>query len=111
MNVYDTANQLAQEIKASEEFNELKMAKQAINLNPELKNKVLEFSKKRYDVQVKTIETGKRDEEEFKKVQEMYLELLENNDAKKYFEAETKFNILYADVNKIIGDSIRELMV
>jgi len=40
----------------------------------------------------------------------MYANLMENNDAKKFFEAETKFNVLFADVNKIIGESVRDLM-
>ena len=110
MNVYDTANRLAQEIKTSEEYNNFKMAKQAINLNTELKAQIDEFEKARYEVQITAMQTGKNDEEEFKKVQEMYAKLMENDDAKKFFEAETKFNILFADVNKIIGESVRELM-
>ena len=36
MQVYDTANRLASEIKESEEYINFKMAKQAINLNYEL---------------------------------------------------------------------------
>ena len=39
MNVYDTANRLASEIKESEEYVNYKMAKQALNLNTELKIK------------------------------------------------------------------------
>ena len=110
MNVYDTANRLAQEIKTSEEYNNFKVAKQAINLNSELKAQIDEFEKARYEVQITAMQTGKNDEEGFKKVQEMYAKLMENYDAKKYFEAETKFNILFADVNKIIGESVRDLM-
>ena len=37
MNVYDTANRLAGEIKNSEEYVNFKMARQAINLNTSLK--------------------------------------------------------------------------
>ncbi len=110
MNVYDTANRLAQEIKTSEEYNNFKVAKQAINLNSELKAQIDEFEKARYEVQITAMQTGKNDEEGFKKVQEMYAKLMENSDAKKFFEAETKFNILFADVNKIIGESVRDLM-
>lgn len=108
--MYDTANRLAQEIKTSEEYNNFKVAKQAINLNSELKAQIDEFEKARYEVQITAMQTGKNDEEGFKKVQEMYAKLMENNDAKKFFEAETKFNILFADVNKIIGESVRDLM-
>lgn len=110
MNVYDTANKLAQEIRQSEEYVNFKMAKQVLNLNNELKNKVQEFEKIRYDVQLTAMQTGKTDEEKYKKMQEMYAELIENNDIKKYFEQETKFNIIIADVNKIIGEAIKDVM-
>ena len=85
MQVYDTANRLAQEIKDSEEFINYKMAKQTINLNEEL-------------------------EEKIKKVQDLYRELIENMEAKKYFDAELKFNVMLGDVNKIISESVRDLI-
>ncbi len=56
------------------------------------------------------MQTGKNNEEKNAKLQETYAELIENLDAQRYFEAETKFNILIADVNKIIGESIRDVM-
>ena len=64
MNVYDTANRLASEIKSSEEYVNYKMAKQAISLKQELKNEIEEFEKLR----------------------------------------------LIADVNKIIGESVKDLL-
>ena len=63
MQVYDTANRLAQEIKDSEEFINYKMAKQTINLNEELKKKINEFEMARYEEQMSTMQTGKIDEE------------------------------------------------
>lgn len=110
MNVYDTANRLASEIKNSEEYANFKMARETVKMNKDLENKIKEFNNVRYDAQLTAMQTGKNDEEKFKKVQEMYIELIENPDAKKYFEAETKFNILIADVNKIIGESIQDVM-
>lgn len=110
MNIYDTANRLAGEIKQSEEYMNYKMAKQALNLNTSLKEKMSEFEKARYEVQLEMMQTGQNNEEKFKKVQELYAELIENEEAKKFFEAETKFNVMIADVNKIIGESIRDVM-
>lgn len=110
MNVYDTANRLAQEIKQSEEYVNYKMAKQTLNLNSSLKQKVDEFEKTRYEVQLITMQTGKQDEEKYKKMQDLYVELIEVDEAKKYFEAETKFNVMIADVNKIIGEAVREVL-
>ena len=110
MNIYDTANRLASEIRQSEEYANYKMAKQALNLNTELKQKMSEFEKARYEVQIEYMQTGKNNEEKYAEVQKLYAELIENMDAKKYFEAETKFNIVVADVNKIIGEAIRDVM-
>ena len=110
MNIYDTANRLAGEIKQSEEYINYKMAKQALNLNTSLKEKMAEFEKIRYDVQLETMQTGKQNEEKYKKMQEMYKDLVEIDDARRYFEAETKFNIIIADVNKIIGEAIVDVM-
>ena len=40
MNIYDTANRLAGEIKQSEEYMNYKMAKQTLDLKPDLKKKI-----------------------------------------------------------------------
>ena len=110
MNVYDTANRLASEIKESEEYVNYKMAKQALNLNSELKSKIENFDKLRYELQLEMMQTGKNNEKKNAQLQKEYADLVENPDAKKFFEAETKFNILIADVNKIIGEAIRDVM-
>lgn len=110
MNVYDTVNRLASEIKESEEYINYKMAKEALNLNQDLKNKIKEFEEARYDAQITAMQTGKNDEVKIKKMQDLYVALIENSEAKNFFEAETKFNILLADVNKIIGDAIKDVI-
>ena len=110
MNVYDTANQLAEEIKQSEEFLTYQMAKQAINLNFELKQKIDEFEKARYEAQIVALQTGKDDENKMKHVQALYGELIQNEEASRYFDAEMKFNLLIADVNRIIGEAVQSLI-
>ena len=110
MIVYDTANKLATEIKASEEYINYKMAKQAINLNIELKKKIDEFEKARYEEQLEMMQTGKENEEKMKKVQDLYAELIEIEEARKYFDSELKFNILIGDVNKIIAESVKDVI-
>ena len=110
MNVYDTANKLAQELKNSEEYVNYKMAKETLNLNTELKKKIQEFETARYDAQITAMQTGKNDEEKTKKMQQLYIELYENPDASKFFDEETKFNIILSDVNKIIGDAVMDVL-
>ena len=110
MNVYDTVNRLASEIRQSEEYANYKMAKQALNLNAALKEKMAEFEKTRYEVQLEMMQTGKNNEEKYKKMQDLYAELVEDEEGKRFFEAETKFNVMIADVNKIIGEAVRDVL-
>ena len=110
MNIYDTVNRLATELKESEEYVNYKMAKETLSLKPDLKKKIQEFEDARYDAQISAMQTGKSDEEKTKKMQNLYIELIENEDAKRFFDTEMKFNILLADVNKIIGDAIKDVL-
>lgn len=110
MNVYDTVNKLASEIKNSNEYLEFKKIKQEINSNSELKEKINEFEKNRYQVQMLAMQTGEPNEEMYKKIQEEYTELIKYENVMKYFDAELKFNVLLADVNKIIAESVREVI-
>ena len=110
MNVYDTANRLASELKNSEEYINYKMAKETIKLKPELQEKIKDFEKARYDAQMSAIQTGKDDDEKVKKMQELYINLIAIDEVKKYFDAEIKFNVILADVNKIIGEAVKDVL-
>ena len=110
MNVYYTANQLATELKHSEEYVNYKMAKETLALNSELKKKITTFETTRYSAQLTQMQTGKEDVEKTNKMKELYAELIQIDDAKKYFDAEMKFNILLTDVNKIIGEAVRDVL-
>lgn len=110
MNVYDTANRLAYEIKSSEEYMNYKKMKEEIKSTPELKEKLEKFEKERYEVQIVAISEGKQDTEKAVDMQKIYAELISNDMMKKYFDAELKFNVMLADVNKIIGESVEDLI-
>lgn len=111
MNIYDTANKLASEIKASEEYKQYKEAKEKIDNNLELKHKIDEFEKLRYDVQVLAIQGKEAGEEKNKKLQEMYAILIAEKQIKEYFDLEVKFNVMIADVNKIIAEAVQDVLL
>jgi len=110
MNVYDTANRLAKEIRESEEYKNFKKAKDNINSNLELKQNVEDFEKIRYDVQLLSLQGKEVEEEKNRKLQEMYTVLVQNKDIKEYFDLEVKFNVMIADVNKIIAESVKDVL-
>ena len=110
MYVYDEANNLAKAIQESKEYKEYKKAKEEVQAVPEMKTKIDEFEKIRYEVQVMSFQGDKQDEEKMKKLQEMYDILMKEPKIKEYFDIEVRFNIMLADVNKIISESVKELL-
>ena len=73
-----------------------------------MKTKIDEFEKIRYEVQVMSFQGDKQDKEKMKKLQEMYDILMKEPKIKEYFDIEVRFNIMLADVNKIISESVKD---
>ena len=110
MNVYDTVNKLAQKKKDSEEFKNYKKYKEIIKSNSEASEKIKKFETLRYEIQISAMQGIEVNKDKENELQQIYTELLTQENVKEYFEAEFKFNILLADVNKIIGDSVKEVL-
>lgn len=110
MNVYDTANRLAYEIQQSEEYKGYKKLKDTLMSNPDTEQKIEEFERLRYNLQLMQYTGEEKDEEKSKQLEEMYAMLVQDNQIKEYFDLEVKFNIMIADVNKIIAESIKDVL-
>ena len=114
MNVYDTANNLAEEIRKSEIYKKLKESKEKLYSDPEKKQLIEEFEKLKQEVQIMEVKRQNNqeiDEQEKKeKLAKLYNVLIENKDIKDYFDYEISFNKMMYDINKIIGDTIREVL-
>ena len=110
MNVYDEVNNLARAIRESKEYLEYKEINSELFVDPDLKKQVDEFEKIRYEEQLLALQGEKQSEEKMKKLQELYEILVKNPKIKDYFDKEVRFNIMIADVNKIIGESIKDVL-
>lgn len=110
MKVYDKCNELAREIKESNEYKEYKKLKQELFSNLELKAQVEEFEKIRYEEQLLAMQGEKQSDEKMQKLQELYTILIKEPRIKDYFDKEVKFNVMIADVNKIIGEAIKDVL-
>lgn len=111
MNVYDTANKLASELKTSQEYLEYKKLKEELNQNIEIKEKMEAFEKARYEVQLEGIKGEEQQKAKMEEAQKIYADLIQNDFARKYFDVELKFNVLLADVNKIIAEAVKDVLV
>lgn len=110
MNIYDTANKLAAELKQTDEYKAYKNSKQQIESNAEVKSKIDEFDKLRVEAQ-KAMLKGEANENELSvKLQNLYTELYQNEIAKNYLEAEMRFSVMVTDINKIISEAIKDVI-
>ena len=114
MEIYDTANRLAEEIRNSKQYKDLKRAKDELMANTEKRQMIIEFEKLKKEVQLMEMQRLNNepiDEQDKKeKLITMYNVLIQNKDIKDYFDYEIAFNQLMVDINKIIGSSIKDVL-
>lgn len=110
INIYDTANKLASEIKQTEEYKVYKNSKQQIESNAEVKSKIDEFDKLRVEAQKAMLKGEANANELSVKLQNLYTELYQNEIAKNYLEAEMRFSVMVTDINKIISEAIKDVI-
>ena len=110
MNIYDTANKLAAELKQTDEYKAYKNSKQQIESNAEVKSKIDECDKLRVEAQKAMLKGEANANELSVKLQNLYTELYQNEIAKNYLEAEMRFSVMVTDINKIISEAIKDVI-
>ena len=114
MEIYDTVNRLSEEIRSSSQYKNLKESKEKLFADQQKKSLIEEFEKLKQEVQIMELKRQNNqeiDEEDKKvKVAKLYNVLIENKDIKEYFDYEIEFSKMIADINKIIGDAIKEVI-
>lgn len=109
MNFYDKVHEMTKALKEREEYSKYIELKEEIKKDEELKNKISSFKSEQMELQRGLMTTGKLDEEKKKELQDKYADLINNSKVKEYFEMEIRLDILLADMQKIIADSLRDL--
>lgn len=88
----------------------LKKLKKQLCLNRGLKEKIDEFEKIRYEEQLLAIQGEEQNIAKMQKLEELYNILITDSKVKDYFDKEVKFNLMIADVNKMIGEAIKDVL-
>ena len=110
LNVYDKCQALAASIKSSREYVEFKEIKEIVMKEPGLKEQIDEFEKIRYEEQLLMVQGEEQNVAKMQKLQELYNILINNPKVKDYFDKEVRFNLMIADVNKMIGEAIKDVL-
>ena len=105
INVYDTANRLAQELKQTDEYKEYMRLKETAYDDSTNKALLDELNRLQFRLQAKAASGERPDEEEMQKLMRISQLLQLNADASAYIMAEFRFQKLIADIYKIIGDA------
>ena len=75
-----------------------------------LKDKIDEFEKIRYEEQLLAIQGEEQNVAKMQKLQDLYNILINDPKVKDYFDKEVRFNLMIADVNKMIGEAIKDVL-
>lgn len=114
MEIYVAANRLAEEIRNSKQYKDLKESKDKLMADSNKRQLIIDFEELKKEVQLMEVQKmqNKEVDEEAKKekLAKMYNVLIENKDIKEYFDYEIAFNQMMVDVNKIIGNSIKDVL-
>jgi len=110
MNVYDKCQAMTAAIKASREYVEFKEIKELVMAEPGLKDKIDEFEKIRYEEQLLALQGEEQNVAKMQKLQDLYNILVDDPKVKEYFDKEVRFNLMIADVNKMIGEAIKDVL-
>lgn len=107
MSVHEKANDLANALKESSEFNDMKQAVQDIEANPEAKQMMEDFKVKQQELQQKMMSGQQPAEDEMKQMESQFEVINMNEDVKKIFDAERRFGAIMEDVNKIMSEALQ----
>jgi len=110
MNVHDLSHELARAIKQSGEYREMLQAKENIKDNASALEMIKDFRLKQFEVQAAQLSGETIPEEKMKQLTSLYEILALNPDVKAYLVSEYALSVLLADVQKIIGEAVKDVL-
>lgn len=109
VNIYDTANQLEQDLRNTDEFKSLDAAFNAVKNDEEANSVFNEFRQVQQTIQQKQMMGQEVSEEEAKQAQEISGKIGENELISNLLEAEKQVGQMIDDINQVVLKPVREL--
>ena len=109
MTVYDCANELAREMRATREFAVLKEAKEKLDVEPDTKALVNRFMQLGQEVEIARYQKKEIPAEKESQFNDMMRTLSLNPRAMNYLNAFQRFQLMFQDVSKTITDVVKEV--
>ena len=110
MNFYDKVHNLVRELKDTPEYKNYIMLKEKVKKDDELCTKVKEFKEAQRKEQMKYISGDKMDDNTKQELQQKYSLIIQSPLAVEFFQAEIKLDVLLADMQKILGEGLKDVL-
>lgn len=111
MNFYDKVHEMVRAFKETQEFKEYMTLKEELRKDEKAYNNLKIFKEKQKKYQMEYIEQGKeQSKSDVEEMQNSYSLVIQNDISRKILENEMKINVMLADMQKIIGDSLKDIV-
>ncbi len=110
MNFYDKIHELVRSLKQTNEYKEYLSIKETIKKDEKLYNMIKDFKEKQKEFQLKHISGVEMSNAEKSTMENLYSIIIQNENARKLLENEMKIDVMLADMQKIVGEGIKEIV-
>lgn len=107
---YDKIHELVRALKDSEEYRNYLNLKNELKKDGKAYEMLKDFKKKQEEHQLNYINGQEMAKEELEKMQNLYSLIIQNETSRKLLEAEMRLNVMLADMNKIVGEGLKEII-
>lgn len=111
MSTYDKARELAKALAQSEEYKDYVAAKEQLEADEKNLAMLQEFRRQQVEIQMAQMVGEEIDETRLQQLESLYQLLSLNPTINGFLTAEYRFSRLLADIQKIIGDAVKEWFV
>ena len=110
MNFYDKVHELVRNLKATNEYIKYVELKEKVKQDSNLSQKIKLFREKQMAYQKEYLAGKDMDEAAKQEMQQLYSLIIQSPVAAEFFQAEITLDVMLADMQKIIGEGIKDAL-
>lgn len=110
MNFYDKVHELVRNLKATNEYKRYVELKEKVKQDSNLSQKIKLFREKQMSYQKEYLAGKDMDDTAKQEMQQLYSLIIQSPVAAEFFQAEITLDVMLADMQKIIGEGIKDAL-
>ncbi len=110
MNFYDKVHEMVRAFKDTPEFREYVELKNKLKEEKDAYDRLKDFKERQKNYQMEYIDGKEQSKEKLDEMQNLYSIIIQNETSRKLLENEMKINVMLADMQKIIGDALKDIV-